>query len=636
MKKVSYVLALVFSFSFLAPYSDKGLAQATPVSCFNAPSGTEEKASAESIRLFYIRDSQIIAPMLTNMLANCSDKPTISSSMNEVQQIHNDIVIFGTPEQRAGVKRIIAILDLPRERVNLAMWGILVSSRNPKKLNLAMREINQEITQTQRLLVEAYAELESYSKNIEIDPDYESVFEDKLSYKGIFSDPHRSLSMTDILIRLNGAKNPEQNYNSTYKNICRIFQNSKYKRYIEALNHKSKVYRPPFENFFRVILGTEANLPNDPQCQTDIELADNKLSGAKRKILLRRRAILEFALQYANRVNNPNSFDPQSLQLSADNLNSELNLVVDAINRDVEELFIQPTLTRIQDIVRKHNGVEYAEVGRSTVAGLHGLKAIVTANTRGAFEETKPLRLNELLTDANNQRSPIESLAPNARTARVPIGPGSIPISSLISLLSAAGANRTIWRELGSGINLDITPSVLRNNASAELKINFIVGIDPENQGSSLTSDSKARPLSRISSSSVNTTVYVKTLDLFVLSTFNNETTIDGGRSYFPVVGTIWRGIFGDFPGLGNLFSWPNSPKTIQHQSIILTNTFITPTAMGLAPRYSPKAEARLNYELQEKSVKDYLCGLHREYSQRYPNDIKIPNECSSPSFPKR
>jgi hypothetical protein len=119
--------------------------------------------------------------------------------------------------------------------------------------------------------------------------------------------------------------------------------------------------------------------------------------------------------------------------------------------------------------------------------------------------------------------------------------------------------------------------------------------------------DKQIRPLSRISKSIIDTKVYVNTMDLFALSSFNNQTTITGRRWYVPLVGTIWEGAFGDIPVVGGWFSFKRPPQNVQHQSIILTNTLIVPSAMGMASYFQqsnpsswvPKSPSPLPNSLQ-------------------------------------
>jgi hypothetical protein len=87
-------------------------------------------------------------------------------------------------------------------------------------------------------------------------------------------------------------------------------------------------------------------------------------------------------------------------------------------------------------------------------------------------------------------------------------------------------------------------------------------------------------------------------MDLFSLSSFNNQTSISGGRAYVPLIGTVWEGAFGDIPVLGGLFSFRRPTQDVQHQSILLTNTLIVPSAMGLASYYTPLSPTRLGPSL--------------------------------------
>ena len=84
----------------------------------------------------------------------------------------------------------------------------------------------------------------------------------------------------------------------------------------------------------------------------------------------------------------------------------------------------------------------------------------------------------------------------------------------------------------------------------------------------------------------MNTTIYVNALDFFDLSAFVSQATLGGGRGMVPIIGSIWHGLFGAVPVAGNLFSWQKPPKTVYSDSLILTNSFITPTAMGIALLY--------------------------------------------------
>jgi hypothetical protein len=582
-----------------------------------------EEPAAESVRLYYNRSGEKITELLNKILGNDPSKPydggtnKALAGNNEISNNatnqdgtarvsagtnQNIIVVYGKKEKREELKRVIAILDLPRERVNMEMWGILISSNDSRELAKVMREVNQEIEKTQKLLRETYSQLEDLTKNIEAEPDYKYLFETVLGYKEALDKDRPSLSMTDILLRINAANDPVDNFKGTAQNICNLFKKPQYKDYVDALIENEE--KTPFGNYREVGLLREKTKQQD--CSGKTKLTDDQI---RLKNLNRRKAVLNFALQYSELVKNPAKFDPEELQKSAEALNSVLTPLVDAINRDVEDLFIEPTLKKIQSIVSKYHNVQYAEVGKTSVAGLNGIQSTVSSQTVSTFDETGPLRLNEWLSEAGTVNDSVQKLLPD-----VLFGGSTIPVSSLISTVAALSKDNSQWRGLTSGVSIGVTPSVLRNSQSAELKIDFTTGPEKTMTEETNNGSSKLRPLSRIGQSKVSTTVYVETLDLFALSTFNNQTTEDGGRGYIPLIGPVWKGFFSGLPIVGDLFSWQNAPNNVQHQSIALTNTFIVPTAMGIAHLYGNASTNSKSFSVRQYYVKQYLDSIKQNY----------------------
>ena len=583
-------------------------------------------SSLQTVRLYYLRNATAIKGILDTIAeANCMTEMIIQA------QDSNTIILYGTKDHKEELHRIIATLDLPRERVNLDMWGIVISGDNPREMANVMREVNQEIAQTQRLLRETYRKLVEFSRAEEDDDTdlkYKELLEETLGYTTALDAGRPSLSMTDILLRINAAKEPVDNYNEVAKELCELFQGTDYQDYITSLQKNAKKGKIPipFENFLRLGL-LQGNLPspqpakNDqsqPSCEGNIK--DQKsVQSAKLENLTRRRAVLDFALQYANLRNNPNDFDPQSLQQSAESLNTLLDPLVEAINQDVSDLFIQPTLERIQAIVRKYRHVQYAEVGKTRVATLNGSKSTVASKSVSTFEGNPPLRLNELLQEVNAVSANTEGVVPDIP---ITVGAQTIPAKLLVDVVAALSKDTSTWRELTSGISLDVTPSVLYNSASAELDIDFTIGPKDVTAEIERNSGENARKLSRINQNTVQTKVYVNTLDIFALSTFNSQTTVDGGRGYVPIIGPVWKGIFSSIPIFGELFSWRNPPQNVQHQSILLTNSFIVPTALGLVPLYPPQQEKHNDKEWfyeRCRAVEEYKFNRKQEIEQDSP-----------------
>ena len=572
------------------------------------------KQASQSLKLYYIRSATVLKTILDSI---ATANPCIASTVIEAQG-ENTIVLYGKDKQRKALQRVIAVLDLPRERVNMEMWGILISSNDPQQLAEVMRRVNKEIDTTQKLLRETYKALEDGARVITIDTDYKKVFEEDLRYTSALDPDRSSLSMIDILLRINAADNLVDSNNESAKNICELFKESKYENYVEDLAKEGK---HPFSNYLKEGLLQKEKKITDQSCDGNAKESGKEFNENLKIKLRRQKAVLDFSLQYSGLRDNPAEFNAPALQQSAESLNALLNPLVDAINRDVEELFIKPTLTRIQKIVGEYGrDVSYAEVGKTSVAGLNGLESTVASTTVSAFDETGPLRLNELISEAGNLNSASKDLLPG-----VQFGESTIPVASLVSVVAALSKDRSLWRGLTSGVSLSVTPSVLRNSESAELKINLITAPTDTQEK---TGDGELRPLSRISQNKVTTSVYVNTLDLFALSTFNSQTTIDGGRWYIPVIGTVWKGVFSGIPVFGDLFSIKNDPKNVQHQSIVLTNSFIVPTAMGIAHLYNSN-DNNVNqkpFDVRKLCVEQYLASKQPSGQKNYIFDTRCDN----------
>jgi hypothetical protein len=213
--------------------------------------------------------------------------------------------------------------------------------------------------------------------------------------------------------------------------------------------------------------------------------------------------------------------------------------------------------------------------------------------------------------------------------------------SALVGLIGAFGERDTKWSDLTSGVSLKMTPNVLRDTNTAEL--NFTLTTGPANIDDG-TKDGGESPISRVNQHKVETTIYLKTLDLFTFSTFDNQSTKDGGRGYIPIVGKIWQGFFSDLPVVGNLFSWKKDPQNVYHQSVLLANTLITPTAMAIASVYDLKGEKtcmqllpyntkkpnsqqkQLDVDCLNDIVKRYKCQINPS-NDNSCLDKRIPNE---------
>jgi hypothetical protein len=565
------------------------------------------------------------------------------------------IMIFGSHEGRKLMKLYISTFDLPRERVDMDLWAIQISSTNKAKLTEVMDQVQRQIEQTREAMQRTYNKFSELSSNTIIDPKARALLTE-LKFQRVLNDDPR-LSLTQMLLKLALANDPIRNYNNSALRICNFFANDANSKRFSLYNtfegrsletydiqrifndDPPRPYRRPFQGFMTLglhqrfddksrnpVCGDGKIMEPLPQTATPadappagtVEAAQQEHTrSVEAGVARRRQAILDFAAAYKKYRQwpaNSDTYDPEEIAQKAAIVDDMLSPVVDAIKRDVEAYFIQPTLLKIRQIVGRNRGVEYAEVGRTTINGINGNEVSVISGTTTSFDEPTPLRLSKWLEDANTDLRTAESLLPNLRgteLGKLPKGLlapgvsntllGLLPAPQAVALLSALSKEEVSWQALSSGIDLKLTPIVMRNQAQATVDVSLTIAdpatksaSDPTATGKPNTASSTTlRPLSRISKSELKTKVYVNTWDLFALSSFNNQTTVTGRRWYVPLVGTIWEGAFGDIPVLGGWFSFKRPPQNVQHQSIILTNTLIVPSAMGMGSYYSINGPSR-------------------------------------------
>ena len=530
------------------------------------PPPPDPTVTAQKIRLYYLREATKVVAVLNAFATPEGSKLNGLIAKNATE---DEVILYGAKEQRAMAWRIIAALDLPRPGVDMDMWGIQISSNKPEKMERVMPEIRSEINRTQEAVRATYDELQNATRAAipkeELHPLFREILEENLGYVSAL-DASRPLSVSDILLRLIAAQNPGAATAQIANQLRRWFDDPRYHEYVAAeIDKNGRTVSPakvPFRRFFEL-----RGLSYDGHEWRTTERANNALFGQT--------FLLEFALNYGQMVHQPQSFDAYYLQQSSEALNARVQAATDALNLDMQDLFMEPTLRRISKVVRRTTEVEYAQVGKVSVATLSGVSTEVNSHSVNAFDVTPPLRLSELLERADKITKSVTPFDVAENTV------GAMSLSQVIGLIGAFGDERAVFRELQSGVSVTVTPTVLRNMTSAELKINLKTG-DPQ----AGTRETGVRPLSRVSQHDVNTNVYVNALDFFDLSAFVSQATLGGGRGMVPIIGPIWQGLFGEIPVAGKLFSWQKSPKTVYTESLILTNSFVTPTAMGIALLY--------------------------------------------------
>jgi len=531
---------------------------------------TEVEVSFETVPIFYSNPSTITAQL------NLLDKPA-GSYCGEVMGVDsgspNSIMIYGSLAGRDRIKRYIGSFDLPRERVHMDLWAIQISSANKAQLSDVMDQVKRQVDQTSEAMQLTFKEFSELSSMTVISPDQEREFR-TMGFGNLFQDDPR-LSLIQMLLRNAMAKDPLKNYDSAAIKICSFFAgNSNAMRFslynyhegrtLKTYNNQrifnsdpKRAYRRPFQGFMSLALHQQfddtsltpkcgdgiigmsykevrplmpeyldRNLPPDDfkrisalnQQKLEALGGDSKKMHAVRVALgleRRRNALKRFARTYQKYRRNPSTdYNPAELAENASIVDGMISPIVDAINRDVEYYFIQPTLLKIREIVARNRGVEYAEVGRTTIAGINGNEVTVKSGTTSTFDEVTPLRLSDWLKNAQAEKTNVDAMLPNLLGVNLGGADsqsllGKLPAPQAVALLSALSKQEVSWQALTSGITLKLTPIVMRNQAQATVNVDFSTAY-PAFESADKKTDSatnptstevKLRSLSRISQS---------------------------------------------------------------------------------------------------------------------------------------
>lgn len=545
----------------------------------------------------------------------------------------NVILLYGTPSYIDSAKRLITAIDLPLPGIKLQLWGIQISSNKPEKLAEVMVKIRSEIDRTQQAVRKSIYQLQGASKEaissgrFGLNADFSNIAKE-LGYSEIFNS-YGSRSLLDMQIAgiaLENSLGFYQDLYDSYLSKSLLDGDSELKPFYDEMR---KSGYPPFHRYFK-LRGLDYECKELPDNTTSSETQCLEWRWKERKVSQKsilditnryeRSLFLDFALHYSDFIDNPNDFNSSDLQRTSNELNELLQKSSDALQKDIEDIFIRPTLSRIQKIVSKTKGVSFAQVGKVTISTLNGVETEIQTSSYSAFQLAKPREdFGELLARSESLQKSLSNIIPSV--ADTGVGSSPLPISRLIGLFVALTEQRATPVEIKTGTNLAFTPGISRNLNSAELNIELEV-VDP----TITPTDSSERvpSLSRIGKQKLTTSVYTQALDFFDLSTFTSQATVDGGRFRIPVIGTVWNAIFGAIPGFGDLFSFKKPNQKVLHENLLLTTSFITPTSLGLGNLY-PHNTAHPNFE-------ENICRRRRNLNIYILNNFQSGNSNSSNS----
>ncbi|MDJ0898500.1 MAG: hypothetical protein QNJ55_06790 [Xenococcus sp. MO_188.B8] len=646
------------------PFEVRLVPPAPPASGGGCDLDNEKSLRSERVELYYYRNA-------TNMVNILSRIPLVGEGcattlpLNQLQPGlgvgrggGNIISLYGTNDYIESAKRFITSLDLPLPGINLQLWGVQISGKDPNRLAETTSKVRWRIRETQRLLRSTFdtvqgisqITLQNNSPVVKVDQRFQDIAK-QLGYADALDGLGGESSILEVFLVGNTVKDPAKFYIDLYEILAKgtiedgqfVADNEALQPYFDAV--KNDIDRPPFERIFR-FRGLEPNCMYPQQYQQLKQQEENKdlkceqwkwekkpvpnvppesgITLVEITSNFERKVLLEFALHYADFISNPDQVDPEELQRTANNLNELLQKASNLLQKDIEDFFIKPTLSIIQEIVAKDKKLEFAQVGRNTISTLDGVETIVSTSSTSGFQIAQSQDVGQLLSRAETLQGMISNFLPTGAVGDASVAAETaatgVPVSRLLGLAIAALEQNFIPLEIETGTSLAFTPGISRNLNAAELNINLTV-VDPTVKPTA--EEKKVPPISRIGKQELHTTVYTRALDFFDLSTFTSQATLDGGRFRIPIIGNIWNAVFGAIPVFGDLFSISRGNQNVLHESLILTNSFITPTPLSLGNLYSPIASG-FDFCQLRKDVLDYSNKYLAPGGQASPRDTKI------------
>jgi len=301
-------------------------------------------------------------------------------------------------------------------------------------------------------------------------------------------------------------------------------------------------------------------------------------TGAKNRARLLRAALADFLFQYKWSQEYPHDFSPFQLTQSAQTLNSELNPLIVAFNRDLAAA-LQP-LEDIADLNgcslgkcgSGRNGLwfweghdtRFVNNGIITVRTVSGKETTVDAVTQNFFDSTEPPAINDLINSVGQAQSNIPGVLKTNLTANE----AAVIIGALNSVKPAVS-------QIGREFKIDITPHSLSGASAAELDLQMTTGdqADPKRYSNG---KSESDNLSRVAKQTVNTKVRLESIKLFEISSFS--ATLERSRSNVPIIPPLF-----EIPYVGSILSFPVSGGKEFHRSTAVMSAVVVPTAADLA-----------------------------------------------------
>lgn len=452
----------------------------------------------------------------------------------------NRLLLHGPRETVTEIKRSLALVDAPWPQVQMNLWAIQVSG-SASEVSKRIQEISEEVRKTHDRMIEVQRALAGIATEPE-DRENTEVLRGHFELAGIDIDPDGPLSLNESLVLLILRPNRQEK-------VARL-------RRIVSGWPGIDAAEPPFHRLERA-LATET-------CETDW------------------RGFEDFRDALASFKNDRRSADaPQKLVRTGAMIDRMLKAVMDAFAADMDEIFLDPLLERIQKLAPADRDDGIALVGKSRIVVTSGLEAGLTPEMASFVETTRPKPFGRELLDL---AFPAGESGGEALTGADRIL-ASLPKEQAVLLAAALlGEAEPTYSKVAPGIAIHARPTVLPDGGSARLTIDARFGVASEPQDPEGREDTWAqKPPAGISSHHIRTDAAVSAFDLFEISSFSVAASHPQAPFYIPILGRL--------PWIGPAFQIPRRNKEVHFESLVLVNTVILPRALQLNRFYESRPD---------------------------------------------
>jgi len=588
------------------------------------PKPQEEVADTRSVRLFFFRKARDIAAAIDEAKLPFKVKAIGDDLLLFAPLVDDDKI----DDKIHEVKRWIALIDVPRPEISMLAWSVQISSKDAGSIrdnsNLIRNTVSDFNDRLQSALEQGWRYLEVERQEYDekfFAPDLleyltgrytwspdgkkpdrafePSCREDEycLGFNNLFNPIQRSLS--NMLFALIAAQ-PEGSLNRA-KDIRDRFVDCLESRQKCAGSSKKPTRSDDYlteSNQDRQRLGDGATKPltpgrledssrleNPSSCESwDYrDLYNNQNTTATRGLAFNcfrqqlneslsrgghlaeiRRALADFLFQYKMAQYYPRDFVPWNQAASAQALDSNLEPLIVAFNRDIS-VFMRFCQEKVQ--ARKDKKTDFSSNGVVTVRVISGNPAKVDTTNQSYFQMPSVLSVGDIVKQLNAEAFK----APSVFTDNLPTNPANLVTAAIL-------AEQRTTAKIGRNLNLEITANTLEGASASEIQVTLNSNETEKpsllSTGDSTTSDDN---LNRVSRHDTTTKVRVDSQKLFEVSSF--ASALQHGRS-IPLIPP-----FVEFPYLGNLARLRLKPGTVFHRSFAIISAVIVPTAADLANR---------------------------------------------------